>query len=108
MATAKVDQQLKGIASEANSLNSYLVQSSNGDKEPTALDVAKLGHRNYVSFYSDPSANGDENMVTTDTIELSHTINTNVKEKDYLVVLATGDEELVTTNVECRKSRSLR
>ena len=98
MSLTKDDQQLKRIVRVATSFNSYLAQSSNGDEEPMAPDEAELSHRCYTSFYSDPSANEDENLVITDTIKLGHTVNPDVKEKDYLVVLAPGEEELVTTN----------
>ena len=106
MSTAKDDQRLQSILKEATSLNSYSVQLSNGDKEQTVSDVTALGHCSYTSFYSEPSANGDENLVATDTIELSHTVNPGVKEKDHLVIFATDDEELVTTNaVKLRDSK---
>ena len=83
MFTAKNDQQLESIVTVSTSLHSYLAQSSNGDKERTTTDVAQLSHRSYVSFYSDPSAYGIENLMTTDTIELSHSVNPDVKKKIF-------------------------
>ena len=100
MSSAKDKQQLKSNVTVATNAKGHAVPSANGDEVQMTPDVVELSQRSYISYYSDRSANGDANLVTTGTIKLDTAVNPDVKELDYLVVLATGDEEIVTTNVQ--------